>query len=78
MLREFVAPFRFPRPAVLIVAVLAATVAGCGIRGPLRLPPKPATGTAPPGTAAPAAGALPTEPPAAIPPVTPAAPDHAP
>ncbi len=44
MLRDFLAGDRTPARffgTTLLVAVLAACVAGCGIKGPLRLPPPP-------------------------------------
>ena len=44
MLREIAVFFRSARPALLVAASLAVTVAiaGCGIRGPLKPPPKAA------------------------------------
>jgi predicted small lipoprotein YifL len=52
MLRDFLAGDRRSRGRVfgmaLLAAVLAACAAGCGIKGPLRLPPPPAPQAVPP------------------------------
>jgi len=64
MLRDFAAPFRTARRAVVVAALLAIPLSGCGIKGPLKLPPtKPAS--APPATENPAANATPANAPAA-------------
>lgn len=69
MLRDFLAGDRRARVRVLgtalLVAFLAACAAGCGIKGPLRLPPPPPPPAAP---ATPdAAPAAPSEPDPAAP-----------
>ena len=55
MLREFAAN---PRPLAAVAAILlaAAVLAGCGIKGPLKLPPAPppAPAATPPAAASPA------------------------
>jgi predicted small lipoprotein YifL len=56
MLREFAAN---PRPLAAVAAILlaAAMLAGCGIKGPLKLPPAPAPAATPPAAASPAPAA---------------------
>ena len=55
MLRDFLAGDRRARVrvlgAALLVAFLAACAAGCGIKGPLRLPPPPPAAPATPDAA---------------------------
>ena len=69
MLRDFFAPFRPPRTAALVVALvvvpLAASLAACGIKGPLKPPPGKSVAGAPPPQA-PVGGTLPSETPTSI------------
>jgi predicted small lipoprotein YifL len=61
MLRDFAALSRASRAAALLVAFLAAALAGCGIKGPLK-PPPPKTVQTAPATGGPAIGAPPGQP----------------
>jgi predicted small lipoprotein YifL len=53
MLREFRARFRALRTPAAVMAIAATLVAGCGIKGPLRLPPPATAVPAPASTPAP-------------------------
>jgi hypothetical protein len=64
MLRDFAAPFRMPRTAALLVALVAAPLAACGIKGPLKPPGNAAAGVPPAATSAP--GTLPSESPTSV------------
>lgn len=85
MLREFAATLRRlavagatpPAAATFALLLVAAPLAGCGIKGPLRLPPPaaaPAAPAAPDATVAPAASTPPATPKPAAPAADPAAP----
>ncbi len=64
MLRDFAAQLRTVRSAVIVVALLAHPLSGCGIKGPLKLPAtKPVA--AEPAAENPAAGTPPVQAPAA-------------
>jgi predicted small lipoprotein YifL len=60
MLRDFAALFRASRAAALIVALVAVPLVGCGIKGPLKLPPDKIAPPVP-ATNSPAIGSLPAE-----------------
>jgi len=67
MLREFAATLRslavagaaLPAAGALALLLVAAPLAGCGIKGPLRLPPPAAAAPAAPAPETPAAAAPP-------------------
>lgn len=60
MLRDFAALFRASRTAALLVALVAVPLAGCGIKGPLKLPADKIAPTAPTSNS-PAIRSLPAE-----------------
>ena len=81
MLREFAATLRRlavvratpPAAAAFALLLVAAPLAGCGIKGPLKLPPPPAA-TATPAAPAPEKSAAPGAPAPAADPAAPAKP----
>jgi predicted small lipoprotein YifL len=68
MLREIsaVAPPTARLVRIVAIGAVVLAIAGCGIKGPLRMPPPPGAGTGSPSTPPPATAPKPD--PAAIPP----------